>query len=70
MVIELQKIKLAGKRKKESHTSRVSWCEEHGNVARAVTRAWRHGEVARAAGEECSKVVHAGARTQRGGAQL
>src|SRR6266851_9067192 len=50
-------MKLAGKRKKESHTSRVSWCEEHSNIARAVTRAWQPGKVLHAAGEEHGKVA-------------
>jgi hypothetical protein len=46
------KMKLAGKRKTENHTSRVSQHEEHSNVARVATRARRPGEVLHAAGEE------------------
>jgi hypothetical protein len=49
------KIKLAGKRKKESRTSRVSRHKEHGNVAHAVT--WQ--------GIACS-----GQGARRGGVQL
>jgi hypothetical protein len=41
----LAKMKLAGKRKTENCTSRVSWREEHSNVARVATRAWRPGKV-------------------------
>jgi hypothetical protein len=53
----LAKMKLAEKRKKESHTSRVSWRKEHSNIACAVTRAWQPHKVSCAAGEECSAVV-------------
>jgi len=59
MVIRLQKMKLAGKRKKESRTSRVSQHEEHSNIARVVMRAQQPGEVLCAAGEEHGKVSHA-----------
>ncbi len=58
MVIGQQKMKLAGKRKKESHTSRVSWHKEHGNVVHAVMRAWQPGEVLHAVGKEHSEVAH------------
>ncbi len=57
MVIGLQKMKLAGKRKKESHTSRVSWHEEHSNIVHVVMRAWQPGEVLCAAGKEHGEVV-------------
>ncbi len=56
MVIGPQKMKLAGKRKKESRTSRVSQHEEHSNIARVVMRAQQPGEVLCAAGEEHGKV--------------
>jgi hypothetical protein len=56
VVIGPQKMKLAGKRKTESGTSRVSR-REHGNVARVVTMARRHGEVSRAVGEERGEVA-------------
>jgi len=51
VVIGPQKMKLAGKRKKESHTSRVSRCEEHSNIVCAVTRAQQPGEVLCAVGK-------------------
>jgi len=57
MVIGPQKMKLAGKRKKESCTSRVSWRKEHSNVACAVTRARQPGEVSHAVGKEHSEVA-------------
>jgi len=50
-------MKLAGKRKKESHTSRVSQHKEHSNIVHAVTRAQRPSKVSCAAGKECSEVV-------------
>ena len=53
----LAKMKLAGKRKKESCTSRVSQHEECGNVAHAATRVQRPGKVSRAVGKECSVMV-------------
>jgi hypothetical protein len=52
------KMKLAGKRKTENRTSRVSRRKEHGNVVCAATRARRPGEVSHAAGEERSVVAH------------
>jgi len=57
VVIGPQKMKLAGKRKKESHTSRVSWHKEHSNIVHAVTRAQQSSEVSCAAGKECGEVV-------------
>jgi hypothetical protein len=39
-------------------------------MVHAVMRAWRHGEVACAAGKECGKMVCAGVRIQQGGTQL
>jgi hypothetical protein len=51
------KMKLAGKRKNESRTSRVSQHEEHGNVACVVMRAQRPSKVSCAAGEEHGAVA-------------
>src|SRR6266851_7345481 len=54
----LAKMTLAGKRKKESCTSRVSWHKEHSNVVCVAIRAWRPGEVSHAAGKKHGTLVH------------
>jgi hypothetical protein len=54
----LAKIKLAGKRKKESHTSRVSWHKEHSNIAYTVMRARRPSKMLCAVGKERGVVAH------------
>jgi hypothetical protein len=81
-VIGPQKMKLAEKTKNEKRKTHqqskpargarrdgTRGREGHGNVARAVTRARRHGEGACAAGEEHGDAVRAGARTRRSGAR-